>query len=107
MPYSFARRVSSNFAQTAASFSRSGSPRRYASQSGSIGTSVRMVVRNFEVIASSRPANTFSASLPLILPTLAMTPSTSPNFAMRSAAVFSPTPRMPGMLSDASPASAR
>ena len=57
--------------------------------------------------ASSAPFATFSESLPLSELAFSMIPSTVPNRESRSMAVFSPTPRIPGMLSDASPASAR
>ena len=40
---------------------------------------------------------------PVIWSTLLRTPSRSPNFCSRSAAVLSPIPGTPGMLSDVSP----
>ena len=71
------------------------------------GTSRRIVVRNFDIFASSAPAAIRSPSRPLISPAWAMISSTLPYWASSVLAVFSPTPLMPGMLSDVSPARAR
>ena len=62
-----------------------------------------MVANCLLMIALSFPALTFSPSDPLILSALANTFSKVPYSFNNLAAVFSPTPLMPGILSTASP----
>ena len=77
-----------------------------SSQFSSIGTSVRMVAKNFDILISSTAASTFSLSFPFIWLVCSSILSIDPNWLISFAAVFSPTPGQPGKLSAVSPISA-
>ena len=63
-----------------------------------------MIVASFLLmIAKSFPCFTFSPTAPFILSALSSTDSSDPYSANNFAAVFSPTPGIPGILSTASP----
>ena len=62
-----------------------------------------MVASFLLIIAESTPALTFSPIAPFILSALANTPSKVSYSFNNFAAVFSPTPGIPGILSAASP----
>ena len=62
-----------------------------------------MVASDFESVAISLLALTFSPSLPLILSAFSRTPSTEPYSLRRAIPFFSPIPGTPGILSDLSP----
>ncbi len=72
-----------------------------------IGTSRQIVVSRFASSRLSRQAAIFSPCLPLIEATFARMFSTVPHSPTSLQAPFSPIPGTPGMLSDASPHSAR
>ena len=71
-----------------------------------MGTSVRMVARNFDMRISSTAPSTFSRNLPFIFAEFSRMESMLPNSAMSLVAVFGPTPGQPGKLSAESPISA-
>ena len=74
-----------------------------ASSSSGVGASSMIVANFFERIPCSLKFSTFSFCLPLSLSVFASKPSRDPNSAKSLAAVFSPIPGIPGMLSTASP----
>ena len=102
-----ARVLNSNSLKSFLSLASSGSWSFIASRSRVMGTSVRMVARNFDMRMSSTAASTFSRSFPLILSEWSRRLSMEPNSLMSLAAVFSPTPGQPGKLSAESPMRAR
>ena len=74
-----------------------------ASSSRGVGASSIMVASFFERMPCSRKVSTFSFCFPFSLSVFARRPSRLPNSANSFAAVFSPIPGIPGMLSTASP----
>ena len=67
------------------------------------GTLVMMVASFLLIMADFLPARTFSPIEPVILSAFSKTPSNVPYNFKSLAAVFSPTPGIPGILSEASP----
>ena len=95
---------SSQSRKTVRRFVRSGVRVNSASRSMSIGTSRTIVASCFDIRALSACSVRFCLRLaPVIWSMLESTPSRSPNFCSRSAAVLSPMPGTPGMLSLVSP----
>ena len=93
--------------KNATTFSRSYSRASQASKSKSQGTSVRIVTRSLLSSASSRFPSSFPRTdLDVISSSRAKISSTGPNCRIRLAAVLSPTPLIPAMLSLESPRSA-
>ena len=97
---------SSNSRKISRSRERSRSRVSSAERSSSTGTSRTIVASRLEMRASSANSVRFCLRLaPEIWSTLASTPSSEPKRCSSSAAVLSPIPGTPGMLSDVSPLS--
>ena len=101
-----AKLLNSSSVNNWANASLSGSTNFSFSKSNFIGTSVRMVARNFDMRISSTWSSTFFFSAPFSSSVLLRSSSTVPNWLMSLDAVFSPTPGQPGKLSAESPISA-
>ena len=95
--------LNSSSANSELSFSLSGSTSLRLSRLSSMGTSVRIVARNFDIRMSSAAASIFSLSLPFTSADLLISSSTEPKSLISFTAVFSPTPGHPGKLSALSP----
>ena len=104
---SLIREVNCISVKISASSSRLGSSITSFSSSKSTGTLSSMVASFFESIICSWKLTMFSFCFPFSLSALASRFSTLPHSPMSLQAVFSPTPGTPGMLSLASPQSAR
>ena len=102
----FAKVLNSNSAKISRSFASSGFWISKTSSCSSMGTSVLIVARNFDILISSVAASTFNRILPFSWVVFESRPSTDPNALISFTAVFSPTPGQPGKLSTASPISA-
>ena len=98
--------LNSNSSNIARNLVSSGCSTLSSSKSSCIGTSVRIVARNFDILISSTAFSTFSRSLPLISSVCWSILSMLPNWLINLAAVFSPTPGQPGKLSAESPINA-
>src|SRR5947199_54105 len=101
-----ARRVEQVRGHGPRSRGQSGSPRRYASRSKTIGTSRLSTTSSRESRACLRPTASVSRSLPGMSVRLSYRRATEPYWPMSFTAVFSPTPFTPGTLSIESPMSA-
>ena len=103
----FANVLNSNSWRIFASSASFGSSTCKSSSFKSIGTSVRMVAKNWDILISSMAFSTFSRNLPLISCVRCSISSMLPNWLISLIAVFSPTPGQPGKLSAVSPMRAK
>ena len=99
--------LNSNSTKSFLNSSLSGSLSFNSSRLSCMGTSVRIVARNFDILMSSTAFSTFSRNFPLISSVCCKRWSIVPNSLMSFTAVFSPTPGQPGKLSAESPISAK
>ena len=97
---------SSNWFAASRSFERSGTERTVSVRSIGTSTSSTIVASRFEIRASSACSVRFCLRFaPEIWSTDSSTPSSEPNCCRSWAAVLSPIPGTPGMLSEVSPLS--
>ena len=96
--------LNSRSLKISASASRDGSPTLSSSRSVGMGTK-RSMVTSFRLKSATsreRPKVSFNFFF-VISPRFSKTPSKDPNSCTSDTAVFSPTPRTPGILSEVSP----